>query len=107
MSLVGPRPALPSEVVEFDEAHLVRQTVRPGVTGLWQVEGRDKPSFASYRYLDVFYVENQSLAIDLTVLVATARAVVRSCGRAVRGEPGERSEALRTAGSGAPEVVID
>ena len=84
MSLVGPRPALPGEVAAFDDELLARQRVRPGVTGLWQVEARDNPSFSAYRYLDVFYVENQSLALDLTILLATVRTVVASCLRAVR-----------------------
>ena len=95
MSLVGPRPALPDEVAVFDEELLVRQQVRPGVTGLWQVEARDNPSFSAYRYLDVFYVENQSLALDLTILIGTVRAVVGSCLRAVRRPtaPAPRAEA--------------
>ncbi len=84
MSLVGPRPALPGEVAAFDEELLARQRVRPGVTGLWQVEARDNPSFSAYRYLDVFYVENQSLALDLTILLATVRTVGASLLRAVR-----------------------
>jgi exopolysaccharide biosynthesis polyprenyl glycosylphosphotransferase len=84
MSLVGPRPALLDEVAEFDEELQARQRVRPGVTGLWQVEARDNPSFSAYRYLDVFYVENQSLALDLTILIGTVRAVAASCLRAVR-----------------------
>ena len=84
MSLVGPRPALVSEVAEFDDELLERQRVRPGVTGLWQVEARDNPSFSAYRYLDVFYVENQSLALDLTILIGTVRAVAASCLRAFR-----------------------
>jgi exopolysaccharide biosynthesis WecB/TagA/CpsF family protein len=83
MSLVGPRPALPSEVAAFDEATLVRQQVRPGVTGLWQVEARDNPSFTAYQYLDTFYVENQSFALDCAILIATFRAVWRSCWRAL------------------------
>jgi len=84
MSLVGPRPALPGEVAAFDDDLLVRQHVRPGVTGLWQVEARDNPSFSAYRYLDVFYVENQSLALDLAILLATVRTVTSSCLKAVR-----------------------
>lgn len=84
MSLVGPRPALLDEVATFDDELMMRQQVRPGVTGLWQVEARDNPSFSAYRYLDVFYVENQSLALDLTILMATVRAVASSCFRAIR-----------------------
>ena len=61
MSLVGPRPALPHEVEQFDEELLGRQDVTPGITGLWQVEGRDNPEFEVYRRLDLFYVENWSV----------------------------------------------
>jgi exopolysaccharide biosynthesis polyprenyl glycosylphosphotransferase len=81
MSLVGPRPALPEEVAQFDEELLTRLGVLPGLTGLWQVEGRDNPSFAVYRRLDLYYVENQSLGLDLSILLATIRVVV---GRGVR-----------------------
>jgi exopolysaccharide biosynthesis polyprenyl glycosylphosphotransferase len=81
MSLVGPRPALPEEVVQFDEELLARFDVLPGLTGLWQVEGRDNPSFAVYRRLDLFYVENRSLGLDLSILLATVRVVL---GRGIR-----------------------
>ena len=76
MSLVGPRPALPSEVAEFDEVLLARQNVMPGITGLWQVEGRDNPDFTLYQRLDIYYVENWSVALDLTILLATAKVVI-------------------------------
>ncbi len=85
MSLVGPRPALPSEVAQFDEAHLVRHHVKPGITGLWQVEARDDPSFESYQRFDVFYVENWSVLLDLSILIATAKVVLV---RALRILPG-------------------
>ena len=65
MSLVGPRPALPNEVAEFPDELIARHQVRPGITGLWQVEARDNPSFDAYRRLDLFYVENWSLALDM------------------------------------------
>lgn len=58
MSLVGPRPALPAEVVNFPSELKMREQVMPGITGLWQVEARDNPSFEAYRRLDLFYVEN-------------------------------------------------
>ena len=76
MSLVGPRPALPSEVARFDDALLNRSKVKPGITGLWQVEARDNPAFSAYRRLDLFYVENWSVTLDLIVLLATAEQVV-------------------------------
>jgi len=76
LSLIGPRPALPEEVAQFDDEMLGRLRMRPGVTGLWQVEARHNPSYFAYRHLDLFYVENWSLGLDVTILVATARTVV-------------------------------
>jgi len=49
----------------------VREQVRPGITGLWQVEARDSPSFEAYRRLDIFYVENWSMTLDLVIIVGT------------------------------------
>lgn len=79
MSLVGPRPALPSEAQHFDEDLLARQHVMPGITGLWQVNGRDNPDFGIYQRMDLFYVENWSVALDLSILIGTVKVV------AVRG----------------------
>lgn len=76
MSLVGPRPALQHEVEQFDDELLDRQSVVPGITGLWQVEGRDNPEFGVYRRLDLFYVENWSVSLDLVILLSTAQAVI-------------------------------
>lgn len=72
MSLVGPRPALPEEMEQFSEALRDRTSVRPGITGLWQVEAGDKPYFFAYERLDLYYVENWSMSLDLGVLLATA-----------------------------------
>ena len=82
MSLVGPRPALASEFEQFDDELLARQQVRPGISGLWQVEARDNPSFAAYKRLDLFYVENWAVSLDLVILVLTAQQVTA---RVVRG----------------------
>ena len=76
MSLVGPRPALPSEVEDFDAELRARLRMRPGITGLWQVEARDNPSFRVYRHLDLFYLENWTLTLDLAILVATVELLV-------------------------------
>jgi exopolysaccharide biosynthesis polyprenyl glycosylphosphotransferase len=76
MSLVGPRPALPHEVAQFDDELLDRQRVLPGITGLWQVEGRENPAFDVYRRLDLFYVENWSVGFDLAILLATFQSVL-------------------------------
>jgi len=72
MSLVGPRPALASEAAQFDEElRSQRLRMRPGITGLWQIEARDNPAFGAYRRLDLFYVENWSIGLDLMILWAT------------------------------------
>ena len=65
MSLVGPRPPLASEVEAYKLSHLRRLDVTPGITGLWQVEARRDPSFDSYISIDVAYIENWSLLLDL------------------------------------------
>jgi exopolysaccharide biosynthesis polyprenyl glycosylphosphotransferase len=76
MSLVGPRPALPAEVAAFDDELRDRTKVKPGMTGLWQIEARDNPSFSAYRRLDLYYVENWSVSLDLVVLFATVEHVI-------------------------------
>jgi exopolysaccharide biosynthesis polyprenyl glycosylphosphotransferase len=76
MSLVGPRPALPSEFAQFDSDLTERAQVLPGITGLWQVEARDNPSFRAYRRLDLFYVDNWSVAFDLAIMAGTARMLM-------------------------------
>lgn len=84
MSLIGPRPALPTEVEKFDARLALRHDVRPGVTGMWQVEARDNESFDAYRRLDLFYVENWSLLLDFTILVHTVPTVIERGFRALR-----------------------
>lgn len=76
MSLVGPRPALPEEVARYDADPRRRLVVKPGMTGLWQVSGRSDLSWAEAVRLDVRYVDNWSLGLDLAILVRTIRAVV-------------------------------
>lgn len=76
MSLVGPRPALPEEVEEFDASLRARHRVRPGVTGLWQLEARDNPAFYAYRHLDLFYVDNATIAMDLVIIASTTWSVL-------------------------------
>ena len=76
MSIVGPRPALPAEVAQFDDRLLERLRMRPGITGLWQVEARDNPHFGAYRRLDLFYVDNWSITLDMVILVATVEQVL-------------------------------
>jgi exopolysaccharide biosynthesis polyprenyl glycosylphosphotransferase len=80
MSLVGPRPPLPSEVSRYEPDLRRRLVVPPGLTGLWQVSGRSDLSWDESMYLDLHYVENWSPALDLMILVKTARAVVQARG---------------------------
>jgi len=80
MSVVGPRPALPREVAQWDKETTDRLRVLPGITGLWQVEGRSNAGFDVYKRLDLFYVDNWSLAHDLVIVMKTFRAVVTGRG---------------------------
>ncbi|HEY8319575.1 MAG TPA: sugar transferase [Amnibacterium sp.] len=80
MSLVGPRPALPSEVSEYDRRELRRLAVTPGLSGLWQVSGRSNLGWADGIRLDLYYVENWSMTQDLQILWRTVKAVVSSNG---------------------------
>jgi exopolysaccharide biosynthesis polyprenyl glycosylphosphotransferase len=84
MSIVGPRPALPAETAEFDDELQRRHLVRPGVTGLWQVEANHKASFEEYRRLDLFYVDNWSVAMDVAVMIDTVPVIGRRALRALR-----------------------
>jgi exopolysaccharide biosynthesis polyprenyl glycosylphosphotransferase len=76
MSLVGPRPALQSEVIQYCQDARRRLVVKPGLTGLWQVSGRSDLSWEDTVRLDVKYVDNWSLALDLAILLRTVQAVV-------------------------------
>ena len=76
MSLVGPRPALRKEVDAFPAELHARHDVRPGITGLWQVEARDNPAFDAYQRLDLHYVENWSPALDVVLLLGTAEQML-------------------------------
>lgn len=80
MSLVGPRPPLPREVAGYPSDMRRRLVVKPGLTGLWQVSGRSDLSWEESIRLDLSYVENWSLTMDLAILVRTLGAVVRSSG---------------------------
>jgi lipopolysaccharide/colanic/teichoic acid biosynthesis glycosyltransferase len=76
MSLVGPRPALQNEVMQYCQDARRRLVVRPGLTGLWQVSGRSDLSWDDTVRLDVKYVDNWSLRLDLAILVRTVQAVL-------------------------------
>jgi exopolysaccharide biosynthesis polyprenyl glycosylphosphotransferase len=80
MSLVGPRPPLPTEVAAYEDWQLDRLEVRPGLTGLWQVSGRSELSFDEYVRLDLFYIENWSLAYDLFIIIKTIPMLLKAKG---------------------------
>ena len=82
MSMVGPRPVLPSEAEEWDATLSERLRVLPGVTGLWQVSGRSSTTFEEYCRLDRYYVDNWSLAHDLRICVRTVGVVLTGSGAA-------------------------
>ena len=80
MSMVGPRPPLPTEVEKYEGHAHRRLLVKPGITGLWQVSGRSDLSWDEAIRLDLQYVENWSLGLDMAVMAKTLVAVVRSAG---------------------------
>jgi exopolysaccharide biosynthesis polyprenyl glycosylphosphotransferase len=80
MSLVGPRPPMPSEVAEYEDWHRRRLEVAPGLTGLWQVSGRSELTFDEMVMLDLFYAENWSLGLDLKILLQTVPTVILGTG---------------------------
>jgi len=80
MSLVGPRPPLPHEVEKYDDHQLGRLAVKPGLTCLWQVQGRSTISFERWVELDLEYIRNQSLWLDFKILLKTIPAVLKGTG---------------------------
>jgi lipopolysaccharide/colanic/teichoic acid biosynthesis glycosyltransferase len=82
MSLVGPRPAIPYEVVEYPSWYLDRFAVKPGLTGLWQVSGRNERTYEEMVRLDIEYAERRSLLLDLSILARTPFTVLARRGAA-------------------------
>lgn len=80
MSVVGPRPPIPYEVEEYDLQHRKRLDMKPGITGLWQVSGRSRLTFEEMVRIDLFYIENWSLWLDLKIILLTLPAVLRGDG---------------------------
>lgn len=76
MSLIGPRPQVRREVIHYEPWHYQRLKVRPGMTGLWQISGRSEIPFDEMCLLDIYYIENWSLALDLQILLQTAPRVL-------------------------------
>ncbi len=80
MSIVGPRPPIPYEVVEYRPWHRKRLDMKPGITGLWQVSGRSRLTFEEMVRIDVYYIENWSLWFDLKIILLTLPAIFRGDG---------------------------
>jgi lipopolysaccharide/colanic/teichoic acid biosynthesis glycosyltransferase len=76
MSLVGPRPAIPYELLHYEESYFERQALRPGMTGLWQVRGRDRMPAPDMMALDRRYVRECSPSLDLKILALTIPAII-------------------------------
>lgn len=77
MSVVGPRPPIPYEVEAYELWHRKRLDMKPGLTGLWQVSGRNRLSFDEMVRLDLFYIENWSLLLDLKIILRTLPVMLR------------------------------
>lgn len=80
MSLIGPRPPIPSEVDRYNDLDWRRLEVVPGITGLWQVSGRSDLSFEQWVNLDIYYIENWSLWMDIKILIKTIPVVIKGEG---------------------------
>ena len=80
MSLVGPRPALPGEVAQYNDYQKQRLAVKPGITCIWQVSGRSEVSFQQQVEMDLEYIANQSLPLDIELLLKTIPAVLTGRG---------------------------
>lgn len=77
MSLVGPRPPLPSEVAQYESRVMGKFTVRPGITGLWQISGRSNLSWDETVHLDLSYAQHRSLTLDAWIMLQTVPALLR------------------------------
>jgi undecaprenyl-phosphate galactose phosphotransferase len=80
MSLVGPRMITPEELKRYGDAGWIFRVTKPGITGVWQVQGRQEVSFEKRIQMDLFYVQNWSLGLDCNILVRTPLAVLRGVG---------------------------
>ena len=80
MSLVGPRPPIPEEVQKYERWQRLRLSMRPGLTCLWQVNGRNEVDFDQWMKLDLEYIDNWSLGLDLKIMLRTIPVVLTGHG---------------------------
>jgi lipopolysaccharide/colanic/teichoic acid biosynthesis glycosyltransferase len=88
MSIVGPRPTLPTQVAQYSERQRIRLAVRPGITGWAQVNGRAALTWPERIELDIYYVEHRSILLDLRILARTFGALIGGDGLYHEGEGG-------------------
>ncbi len=80
MSIVGPRPPLPSEVEKYQPWQRRRLSMKPGITCIWQVSGRNKIGFEDWMRLDLYYIDHWSLWLDFKIVLMTVQAVLTARG---------------------------
>lgn len=81
MSIVGPRPPLHSEVLQYEQSQIRRLSMKPGITCIWQVWGRNSVSFKEWMQMDLKYIDNWSIWLDLKIIAATVLVVFKANGR--------------------------
>jgi len=81
MSIVGPRPAIECEVNQYNKKTLKRISVKPGITCIWQVSGRNNIPFKKWVKMDLYYIENKSLKMDLTIMLKTIKVIFSGNGQ--------------------------
>jgi lipopolysaccharide/colanic/teichoic acid biosynthesis glycosyltransferase len=81
MSIVGPRPPVPSEVEQYDREIIRRLSINPGITCIWQVSGRNNVPFDRWMEMDMEYIDNWSLALDFKIILKTFMVVLKGDGQ--------------------------
>ena len=95
MSLVGPRPCLPNEFAQYEPWQRERVNALPGLTGYWQVNGKNKTTFNEMIVMDLFYLENMSVLLDLKIMLKTGAVIARELFESQQAAQRKRVEATR------------
>jgi lipopolysaccharide/colanic/teichoic acid biosynthesis glycosyltransferase len=113
MSLVGPRPCTPNEFAHYEPWQRQRVNCQPGLTGYWQVNGKNKTTFREMIAMDLFYLKNMSILLDLKIMLKTGTAIAGQLfesrqasqrGRQEEGSPRSRTTILQTLTESAPKI---
>ncbi len=99
MSVVGPRPCIPYEAEQYEVWQRERFSVLPGLTGLWQVKGKNRTTFLQMVSLDIEYARKQSLGLDLQILFSTPKAIFQQLVFAIRAKSGKTRRRLSSNGT--------